>query len=111
MIPRFKPIRLKRLKQIEKDRGSNKTKKWRDAVLKRDDNRCQFPGCNQKDNLQIHHIRRYADAAHLRYEVFNGITLCEKCHRRITGNEGAYEFMFLQITIAKAKKNNDKNSV
>lgn len=108
MIPKIKPIPAKQLKQMAKNRGAHKNKEWRDAVLARDNKKCQFPNCSQVHNLEVHHIRRYADAPHLRYSLYNGITLCEKCHRRIYAKEKMYELMFFQITIGKMK--NDKGS-
>jgi len=71
---------------------------WRTRVYKRDSHKCQMPGCGAKrKRLNAHHIRRWADAAYLRYDVSNGITLCWKCHKEVTGSERQYESLFMQI--------------
>ena len=72
-------------------------REWRRRVYKRDKFTCQMPKCNVKKGLQAHHIRKWSSASILRYDVQNGITLCRKCHKEITGNEQFYESLFLDI--------------
>lgn len=112
LIPRIKPITNKRLGQLVRNSSSDKYQMWRDSVLARDENKCQYPGCCKDEKLQVHHIKRFVDAKHLRYERFNGITLCIKHHQQIANNEGYYELMFLRIVLAneqKLKKNTDNS--
>ena len=55
--------------------------KWRKAVLEHDKDTCQK--CKVKGGkLVAHHILPYALFKELRFEVENGITLCETCHDR-----------------------------
>lgn len=77
--------------------------KWRASVYRRDGYACQMPGCTQKGfkNLQAHHIRRWADNPSLRYAVSNGITLCNVCHKKVTGSEESYVPLFTGITLKK----------
>lgn len=77
---------------------------WRNAVIKRDKGKCQYPGCRRKKGVQIHHIIRWADCYDLRYSVSNGITLCRSCHKKITGNETIYSDLFITIVKSKEKK-------
>jgi 5-methylcytosine-specific restriction endonuclease McrA len=72
-------------------------KQFRKEVLRRDKNKCQMPGCKRKRDLQVHHIRKWSNAHSLRYHVSNGITLCKKCHKSITGKESHYEQLFMEI--------------
>lgn len=114
-IPRLKPVTPKRLAQLQRDHGGEAYKSWRNYCLERDDHQCQMPGCCNKRKLQIHHIKRFSKNPHLRTNTFNGITLCEECHRKIFNKEGMYEIIFLKIVKAnddkfKANKPNDKNN-
>lgn len=51
---------------------------WRTAVYKRDDYRCQE--CGKGGQLNAHHIKEWALHPESRFDVNNGITLCEDCH-------------------------------
>lgn len=70
---------------------------WRKKVLKRDKYRCKMPNCKNKTKLQVHHIKRWANASYLRYEISNGITLCFECHKSIHGKEHHFEHLFRNI--------------
>ena len=65
----------------EEHRNSNKSKRWRLAVYKKDNYSCQKCGCKEK--LNAHHIYSWAHYEDLRYDINNGITLCEDCHKNI----------------------------
>lgn len=53
---------------------------WRRSVFERDDFTCQ--SCSIKGGrLQADHIKRFSDFPELRFELSNGRTLCEACHR------------------------------
>ncbi|MFL2874478.1 MAG: HNH endonuclease [Pseudohongiellaceae bacterium] len=57
--------------------GSNK--KWRNAVLSRDKATCQ--SCGIKNVVLVaHHIKPWETHPALRFEVDNGLTLCQECH-------------------------------
>jgi 5-methylcytosine-specific restriction endonuclease McrA len=51
---------------------------WRKAVYTRDDYTCQE--CGAKGNIVAHHVKPWAHYPELRFEVSNGITLCDDCH-------------------------------
>jgi len=56
-------------------------KVWADSVKKRDKYRCQKPVCRSRNGIMhAHHIKNYADNPELRFEIDNGVTLCERCH-------------------------------
>lgn len=64
----------------EKARKTKQAKDWRKAVFERDDYTCQF--CNERGGkLNADHIKRFADYPKLRFELANGRTLCEECHK------------------------------
>ena len=79
-------------------------KQVRSKVLKRDGRKCQMPNCSCKKYLQVHHIVKWSSAYSLRYDTFNLITLCRKCHKEVTGKETHYEHLLLQI--ARTNENN-----
>jgi len=87
--------------------------KFRKEVRSRDGNKCQWPSCGSTKTLEIHHIRKWSDFPALRFDVSNGITLCRKCHRMVTGNEEIYSEFFIKLLewqmLNKLKKPNDKN--
>jgi hypothetical protein len=76
-------------------------KEWRRRIRKRDGFTCKMPGCSRGGkNVQIHHIKRWADYPSLRYEDSNGISLCSFCHKIVTNNEVYYEQLFSNIISA-----------
>ena len=75
--------------------------KFRKAVLKRDNYKCQMPNCHRKKFLNVHHIKTWANASSLRYDPYNGITLCSSCHKSINGKEHHYEILFREIINGK----------
>lgn len=62
-------------------RSSAAFKEWRAAVFERDNHICQH--CGSRERLEPHHIKRFALYSDLRFEVSNGLTLCNHCHNKI----------------------------
>lgn len=62
-------------------RYSTEADNWRKAVFERDGYRCRK--CGEKGGyLEAHHIKPFAYFPELRFELSNGLTLCEKCHNK-----------------------------
>lgn len=74
---------------------------WRKSVFDRDLYTCQC--CNERNGnghavkLCAHHIRNWKDYPDERYNIDNGITLCESCHNKFHSEYG--------------KKNNNKQQL
>lgn len=66
--------------ETAKKRNNYKYRKWRSDVLERD-GKCVECGCTE--NLVAHHIKEFALYPLLRFELDNGITLCDECHKRL----------------------------
>jgi 5-methylcytosine-specific restriction endonuclease McrA len=64
-------------------RHSAEYKRWRFDVYSRDHFTCQHCGDNRGGNLVAHHIKPFAEFPELRFEVSNGITLCNECHDKL----------------------------
>lgn len=78
-------------------------KEWRKRVFERDNYTCQCCGDNSGGNLNAHHILNYSEYEDLRYDINNGITLCEDCHFEFhlvfgfrNNNKEQLEIFFLQ---------------
>lgn len=63
-------------------RFTNDYKRWRFDVFARDNFACQSCGDNKGGNLNAHHIKHFADYPDLRFDLSNGVTLCETCHKK-----------------------------
>lgn len=68
-------------------------KVWRFTVFKRDGFACVLCGAGGK--LHAHHIRPWRSHPELRYDVGNGVTLCEPHHNGIGRREAEYEAQLL----------------
>ena len=77
-------------------RSCRELKNWKQNVFVRDKYTCKI--CSKKGgNLNAHHIIKFIDCKELRFEIKNGITLCEECHNKTKGKEEIYESLFKVI--------------
>ena len=77
--PRWNPD----LTEEDRIRGRmlSEDKQWRKQVFERDNYTCQCCGDNKGGNLNAHHKDGYNWCEERRYDVTNGVTLCEDCHK------------------------------
>jgi len=92
---------------------------WRLKVFERDNFTCQMPGCTNLDNyIEAHHIILFSkiikknniksieEAINCKelWDINNGITLCKKCHRKVTNKENFYKLLFNEIVKKYGKR-------
>jgi hypothetical protein len=63
-------------------RHSSEFEEWRKKVFKRDNWTCRDCGKRGNGELHAHHIKSFAKYPELRFDVNNGLTLCEDCHKK-----------------------------
>lgn len=61
-------------------RGRAEYREWRGKVYERDNYTCVRCKDNRGGNLHAHHIKNFSNQIELRYDVSNGVTLCNTCH-------------------------------
>jgi 5-methylcytosine-specific restriction endonuclease McrA len=74
----------------------------RAAARKRDGYACLM--CHARKGLVAHHISRWADSPSLRFDPRNIATICRPCHKKVTGNEGAYAPLLLSLIAKRTKR-------
>lgn len=78
-----KTISCKCLRSKNKDnknlRRTKEYKKWSKGIKKRYNYTCYY--CNSKNNLHSHHLDGFGWCESKRFNIDNGICLCNKCHK------------------------------
>ena len=75
-------IKVFRKKESARDRNSPRYRAWRTSVFDRDKYTCAVCG-RRGVKLNAHHIESWADFPDRRYDIDNGITLCQDCHKQL----------------------------
>jgi 5-methylcytosine-specific restriction endonuclease McrA len=89
----------KRKSSTKKDRIDDRYIEWRKAVYERDDHTCQRCG-KKRCYLNAHHIRPWSMFVEDRYDVDNGVALCEKCHKQVHESKRS---IFLDLGYGRGK--------
>ena len=70
--------------ETARKRNNYQYRKWRQAIIDRD-KVCQE--CGADKNLEVHHIKHFAEHPELRLSDDNAIVLCRSCHRKLHRRE------------------------
>lgn len=75
---------------IRYKRGYNSPeyREWRKLVFERDNYTCTCGFSGSEGYITAHHIKSFAKYPELRYELSNGITLCDDCHKKTDNYKG-----------------------
>lgn len=76
---RFNPHITDEEREIQ--RNTQQNYEWRNNVYVRDNYRCVLCGDDKGHNLIAHHLDGWDRNRDKRYDVSNGVTLCEACHK------------------------------
>lgn len=71
---------------------STRYRNWRTAVFTRDNFQCKDCGAKHI-YLTAHHIKSFAKYPELRFDINNGITLCEPCHKLTDNYKGRANYV------------------
>lgn len=70
--------------ETHKKRNNYSYRKWRIAVIKRDE---KCVKCGSITNLEAHHIKHFSEYPEFSLDLDNGMTLCKKCHMALHKEE------------------------
>jgi len=86
----------------EKKHLDTRYRQWMFSVKNRDNWVCRIADNNCNGRLEAHHILNWKDYPELRYEINNGITLCQAHHPQGRENEAKLS-PFFQELVAEMK--------
>jgi hypothetical protein len=80
-----------------------KYQRWTQSILKFYNYTCQICGDNKGHNLVAHHLNGWHWCKELRIDKFNGICLCENCHKNFHSTYG-YKYNTIEQFLMFYKK-------
>lgn len=81
---RFKKGNVPSTRKIIDGRQSLRSNQWRADIIQRD-GKCF--SCGSFEKLVAHHIKSWKTHKKLRFDLSNGLALCNSCHSRLHGKE------------------------
>lgn len=86
-----------KLKDDSKERWGQLHKEWSKNVKNRDGWKCKISDGDCSGRLESHHILGWSEHPNLRYEINNGITLCQAHHPRKRAEEKRLSPYFMEL--------------
>lgn len=86
-------------------RGSGEYSRWRMSIFYRDEFRCQICGV-ENSYLNAHHIYGFSEYIDLRFDLNNGISMCEDCHKNFHARYGRRNFGEIELMDFIERQNN-----
>ena len=89
--------------------GKESKLKWQKQIFKRDDYTCQI--CNKRGvTLNAHHLDSWNWCKEKRFDIVNGITICENCHKSFHFEYGSGDNTKKQFIEFKKKRTEWNNN-
>ena len=85
------------LKTSRKEAFDVRYREWIHRVRKRDRNQCRLKNQDCKGRIETHHILSWKNYPKLRYDINNGITLCQAHHPRKRAEEKRLILLFQEL--------------
>ena len=78
--PCYIPIDSKTISASQKERNSKEAREWTKQIKELANYTCQCCGSKIEKGMAAHHILNWSSHKDLRYDLANGVCLCDKCH-------------------------------
>jgi len=88
---------------VRDKRNDPEYKQWVKQVKKRDNNICQLKNKDCSGYHIVHHIKSWKQYPELRYNINNGITLCQAHHPKTRAEEQRLEPILLKLVNDQTK--------
>ena len=83
--------------KYDRERYTKQYREWKKEVILRDNFTCALCSSHERRSLVCHHIVSWRKDESKRFDISNGLTLCNSCHCKIGYNEESYISFFTSL--------------